>query len=131
VTGLTNHALDQFLEHLLHAGIKKIVRLGSRSKSEEIQPFALEEQCRNRGKTAEQRLAIVGIYVIIEFIHITYFAFIKTHVSRGLQGIRSFVRPSRKVGETIVPKDNNVGCKYFLLHMTIVHVLDMHYMESN
>jgi len=58
VTGFTNHALDQFLEHLLHIGIKNIVRLGGRSKSEEIRPFALEEQCRNQRKSAEQRLAI-------------------------------------------------------------------------
>ncbi|RPA78403.1 hypothetical protein BJ508DRAFT_228237 [Ascobolus immersus RN42] len=38
----TNHALDQFLEELLDAGIPKIVRLGSRSKSERIQ-----EECLN------------------------------------------------------------------------------------
>ncbi|CAG8650222.1 4167_t:CDS:2, partial [Paraglomus brasilianum] len=58
----TNHALDQFLEHLLHAGIKKIVRLGSRSKSEEIKPFALEEQCRNQGKTVEQSRMLRAAY---------------------------------------------------------------------
>ncbi|KAI9097309.1 hypothetical protein DFS34DRAFT_685944 [Phlyctochytrium arcticum] len=38
----TNHALDQFLEELLDAGISKIVRMGSRSKSERIQ-----QECMN------------------------------------------------------------------------------------
>ncbi|CAG8485482.1 12101_t:CDS:10 [Funneliformis mosseae] len=43
----TNHALDQFLEHLLDANIKKIVRLGSRTKSERIKEFNIEEICKN------------------------------------------------------------------------------------
>ncbi|KAF9173649.1 hypothetical protein BGX20_002554 [Mortierella sp. AD010] len=38
----TNHALDQFLEHLLDAGIKNIVRVGARSKSTRLQDFNLE-----------------------------------------------------------------------------------------
>ncbi|EXX71059.1 uncharacterized protein OCT59_017734 [Rhizophagus irregularis] len=39
----TNHALDQFLEHLLDEGITDIVRLGTRTKSERIKQFSLEE----------------------------------------------------------------------------------------
>ncbi|CAI2180780.1 18278_t:CDS:2 [Funneliformis geosporum] len=39
----TNHALDQFLEHLLDEKITNIVRLGSRTKSEKIKGFSLEE----------------------------------------------------------------------------------------
>ncbi|KAJ3056646.1 hypothetical protein HK097_005320 [Rhizophlyctis rosea] len=42
----TNHALDQFLEHLLKEGTK-IVRIGKRSKSELVQPFQIEEVCKN------------------------------------------------------------------------------------
>ncbi|KAK6355700.1 hypothetical protein TWF718_000093 [Orbilia javanica] len=38
----TNHALDQFLEHLLDIGIKNIVRLGSRSKSERLTDYLLK-----------------------------------------------------------------------------------------
>ncbi|KAF9358200.1 hypothetical protein BGX26_002267 [Mortierella sp. AD094] len=38
----TNHALDQFLEHLLDAGIEDIVRVGARSKSIRLQDFNLE-----------------------------------------------------------------------------------------
>lgn len=37
----TNHALDQLLEHLLDDGIKSIIRIGSRSKSERIQNLLL------------------------------------------------------------------------------------------
>lgn len=29
----TNHALDQFLEHMLEAGERQLVRIGGRSKS--------------------------------------------------------------------------------------------------
>jgi hypothetical protein len=37
----TNHALDQFLEHLLDAGATSIIRLGSRSKSERLANLTL------------------------------------------------------------------------------------------
>lgn len=37
----TNHALDQLLEHLLKDGVKQVIRLGSRSKSEMLQNFNL------------------------------------------------------------------------------------------
>ncbi|EWC48917.1 hypothetical protein DRE_00222 [Drechslerella stenobrocha 248] len=45
----TNHALDQFLEHLLDNNIKSIVRLGSRSKSDRLEPYIL----RNLSQAAE------------------------------------------------------------------------------
>ncbi|KAF9302798.1 hypothetical protein BGZ74_004840, partial [Mortierella antarctica] len=38
----TNHALDQFLEHLLDKGIPKIVRVGARSKSERLEKYNLQ-----------------------------------------------------------------------------------------
>ena len=37
----TNHALDQFLEHLVKDDVEQIIRLGSRSKSEILQPLNL------------------------------------------------------------------------------------------
>ena len=37
----TNHALDQFLEHLLKDGVMQVIRLGSRSKSDLLQPLTL------------------------------------------------------------------------------------------
>lgn len=40
----TNHALDSFLEDMLDAGIKDIVRVGSPSKiSERLKPYSLQE----------------------------------------------------------------------------------------
>ncbi|RUP46648.1 P-loop containing nucleoside triphosphate hydrolase protein [Jimgerdemannia flammicorona] len=40
---VTNHALDQFLEHLLDKGVKNIVRVGSQSKTERLDEFNLSE----------------------------------------------------------------------------------------
>ena len=39
----TNHALDQLLEYLVHDGIKRIIRLGSRSKSQLLEPLNLRQ----------------------------------------------------------------------------------------
>ncbi|KAJ3289717.1 hypothetical protein HK104_007279 [Borealophlyctis nickersoniae] len=46
----TNHALDQFLEHLLDIDAK-IVRIGSRSKSERVEPFHIEKVCQSVQKS--------------------------------------------------------------------------------
>ncbi|KAF3940983.1 hypothetical protein ABW19_dt0208668 [Dactylella cylindrospora] len=55
----TNHALDQFLEHLLDIEVKNIIRLGSRSKSERLDPYLL----RNLTQAAENtRLERKQIY---------------------------------------------------------------------
>ena len=48
----TNHALDQFLEHLLMNGEQKIVRIGGRSKSIKLQGFQLRELARHKAKLA-------------------------------------------------------------------------------
>ncbi|TGZ81583.1 P-loop containing nucleoside triphosphate hydrolase protein [Ascodesmis nigricans] len=47
----TNHALDQFLEHLLDSGEKNIVRIGSRSKSERLQERMLSKLRFNHRQT--------------------------------------------------------------------------------
>ena len=44
----TNHALDQFLEHMFDNGEREIVRIGGRSKSEKLKPFNLRELSRNK-----------------------------------------------------------------------------------
>jgi hypothetical protein len=44
----TNHALDQFLEHLCDNGEEKIVRIGGRSKSEKLQRFNLRDLARTK-----------------------------------------------------------------------------------
>ncbi|KAF8943029.1 hypothetical protein BGZ47_005904, partial [Haplosporangium gracile] len=46
----TNHALDQFLEHLLDQGVTSIVRVGARSKSDRLEDYNLTSlmQARER-----------------------------------------------------------------------------------
>lgn len=45
----TNHALDQFLEHLLKSGITQIVRIGGNSKSQILEPYNLRKLATQRG----------------------------------------------------------------------------------
>lgn len=49
----TNHALDQFLEHMLDAGERRIVRLGGRSKSQKLTGYGLRELVRNKAKRTD------------------------------------------------------------------------------
>ncbi|OJD33889.1 nf-x1 finger and helicase domain protein [Diplodia corticola] len=53
----TNHALDQLLEHLVVAGISRIIRVGSRSKSELLKPFMLREVSKGVEKTKTEKCA--------------------------------------------------------------------------
>ncbi|KAF9203482.1 hypothetical protein BGZ49_006382 [Haplosporangium sp. Z 27] len=46
----TNHALDQFLEHLLDIKVKNIVRVGARSKSERLDEYNLGSLMRSRDR---------------------------------------------------------------------------------
>ncbi|KAG0210173.1 hypothetical protein BGX28_009613 [Mortierella sp. GBA30] len=54
----TNHALDQFLEHLLDKGIDSIARIGFRSKSERLEQYNLESllKVHDRPFTVRQTL---------------------------------------------------------------------------
>ena len=47
----TNHALDQLLEHLVNDGVKQLIRLGSRSKSELLQDLNLRHVSQQVGQT--------------------------------------------------------------------------------
>ena len=51
----TNHALDQLLEHLVHDGIKHIIRLGSRSKSQILEPLNLRQISQQQSKTKPEK----------------------------------------------------------------------------
>ncbi|CAI6083594.1 unnamed protein product [Clonostachys chloroleuca] len=57
----TNHALDQLLEHLLDEGVDRIIRIGSRSKSERLQNRNLRVVAKTaeRTKTENRELYIV------------------------------------------------------------------------
>lgn len=50
----TNHALDQLLEHLVQDGIKQVVRIGSRSKSELLQEVNLHDLAQQIPQTKDE-----------------------------------------------------------------------------
>jgi hypothetical protein len=55
----TNHALDQFLEHMLDAGETRLVRIGARSESERLAGYqlkALSRQKTNRDPFCQRRI---------------------------------------------------------------------------
>ncbi|KAG5949969.1 hypothetical protein E4U53_005601 [Claviceps sorghi] len=51
----TNHALDQLLEHLLDKGIDKVIRIGSRSKSERMVNLNLKNIVQAFDKTKSEK----------------------------------------------------------------------------
>lgn len=51
----TNHALDQLLEHLIHDGINHIIRLGSRSKSQLLEPLNQRQISQQQSKTKPEK----------------------------------------------------------------------------
>ncbi|KAF5017404.1 hypothetical protein F66182_10670 [Fusarium sp. NRRL 66182] len=54
----TNHALDQFLKHLLDVGIDKIIRVGGRSAAPELDGLNLRVVSRETSKTASERMTL-------------------------------------------------------------------------
>ncbi|RBR18872.1 uncharacterized protein FIESC28_05794 [Fusarium coffeatum] len=54
----TNHALDQLLEHLLDDGTKRIIRIGSRSKSERLQNLNLRAIARGMPLTKSEKSSL-------------------------------------------------------------------------
>lgn len=54
----TNHALDQLLEHLLDDGIDKVIRIGSRSKSERLQALNLRMVAQNSDRTRSEKSSL-------------------------------------------------------------------------
>ncbi|KAF2793162.1 hypothetical protein K505DRAFT_350116 [Melanomma pulvis-pyrius CBS 109.77] len=51
----TNHALDQLLEHLVNGGVKQVIRLGSRSKSEILQNLTLHNVAKEAVPTKTEK----------------------------------------------------------------------------
>lgn len=54
----TNHALDQLLEHLLDDRIDKIIRMGSRSKSERLQNLNLRIVAQKSDRTKSEKSSL-------------------------------------------------------------------------
>lgn len=76
----TNHALDQLLEHLMDTGVRNIIRMGSRSKSERLAPLNIREVAKNysfeRGQGGQMgrakkhiKKAVQNIYALINRWH--------------------------------------------------------------
>jgi len=54
----TNHALDQFLEHLVDQGIDKVIRIGSKSSSEAMEGKNLRAIAREADKTGGENYTL-------------------------------------------------------------------------
>lgn len=62
----TNHALDQFLEHLIGIGIEKIIRIGSQSKSKLLEGKNLRVVSQGEAKTKSERYLVAKSYEQLE-----------------------------------------------------------------
>jgi hypothetical protein len=58
----TNHALDQFLEHLLAAGIKRIIRIGGQSQSTLLEGHNLRDVSQTETKTTIENFLLAVQY---------------------------------------------------------------------
>ncbi|KAI1423512.1 hypothetical protein F5Y12DRAFT_798354 [Xylaria sp. FL1777] len=54
----TNHALDQLLEHLLDDGVKQIIRIGSRSKSDRLEGVNLRSVAKSADRTKSEKSSL-------------------------------------------------------------------------
>lgn len=55
----TNHALDQFLEHLIEAGKTSLVRLGSRTKSADLEKYQLRSLAQAKGRSNDESNRVI------------------------------------------------------------------------
>ncbi|KAJ4399128.1 hypothetical protein N0V91_009660 [Didymella pomorum] len=62
----TNHALDQFLEHLINVGISKVIRVGGQSKSDLLDGHNLREIAKSEGKTKTEAYQAATTYKKLE-----------------------------------------------------------------
>ncbi|KAF1968342.1 hypothetical protein BU23DRAFT_592152 [Bimuria novae-zelandiae CBS 107.79] len=62
----TNHALDQFLEHLVKTGLKKVIRIGGRSRSQLLEDHNLRVIAQSEPKTKSEGRQIYEAYKELE-----------------------------------------------------------------
>ncbi|KAK0624972.1 hypothetical protein B0T17DRAFT_639113 [Bombardia bombarda] len=62
----TNHALDQFLQHLMKEGIEKIIRIGGQSRAEELEGKNLRVVSRTIPKTRVEEKLLGSTYQSLE-----------------------------------------------------------------
>ncbi|KAK4466113.1 hypothetical protein QBC42DRAFT_293724 [Cladorrhinum samala] len=58
----TNHALDQFLKHLLHEGIEKVIRIGGQSREESLAGKNLRVVSKTEAKTSVEKQILAAAY---------------------------------------------------------------------
>ena len=58
----TNHALDQFLEHLIKIGIEKVIRIGGKSKSTLLEGKNLRVASQGEDKTKSEKYLLAQAY---------------------------------------------------------------------
>ncbi|KOS44426.1 hypothetical protein ACN38_g4657 [Penicillium nordicum] len=92
----TNHALDQFLKHLLDVGIKKIIRIGGRSQATELEGKNLRVISKNISKTRVEPQTLGQTYSELEeTMKIAGFSTKPLHQSRNgatWNGMQQFLR---------------------------------------
>ncbi|KAM4063725.1 AAA domain-containing protein [Hirsutella rhossiliensis] len=64
----TNHALDQLLEHLLDDGVDKVIRIGSRSKSERLEDLNLRAVAGKMDRTKSEKSGLYHMALSIKDI---------------------------------------------------------------
>ena len=62
----TNHALDQFLEHLIKTGIEKVIRIGGSSRSDLLEHHNLRVVRQTRQKTKYENYQAAGEYKTLD-----------------------------------------------------------------
>ncbi|KAJ4367471.1 hypothetical protein N0V83_007054 [Neocucurbitaria cava] len=62
----TNHALDQFLEHIMKAGFRKVIRVGGQSKSDMLEGHNLRDITQTEGKTKPESWQSAMAYKALE-----------------------------------------------------------------
>ena len=64
----TNHALDQFLEHLIEVGIDKVIRIGGESKSQVLEGKNLRLATQGEAKTGAEKYLLGRSYGELEVL---------------------------------------------------------------
>ena len=62
----TNHALDQFLEHLINVGIEKVIRIGGQSRSAILEGKNLRVIAKGESRTKHEGYQLASTYKALE-----------------------------------------------------------------
>ncbi|KAK4445672.1 NFX1-type zinc finger-containing protein 1 [Podospora aff. communis PSN243] len=103
----TNHALDQFLKHLLAVGITKVVRIGGKSRCPELDDFNLRAKTATMSKTRHESYILGRTHGELE-----------THMGRmgkrlgSLHKIRSDAASHHSIRRLLKRKHPAISCQF-------------------